>query len=150
MNLKRKRLLQIGLFMLAFIIISLLVLFVAPKFINQSAANNMNQFVHKWWGISTLIQYLIYIGIAFVVFPKIVNKKQCQFTNYLETLNDHPEEWNELVLQREKQLSALRLEKAIRLQHPKYCWFVFAGLVVFDLLAGQLPFLLMNQGGLSL
>lgn len=146
-----KRMLKI----LITIIIPLIVLYglvtIIPYFIVPEITTALKSKIESIWGISSIIQYCIYAAIAFYFYPRMASRKRLEVAQELqeiERIMASPErsefsEREHFEIQRDHTCFQRKLMRIDQLTHLKVQWVLMGILIVFDMLAGQLPYWLI-------
>ncbi|GBU09014.1 hypothetical protein AwWohl_01520 [Gammaproteobacteria bacterium] len=146
----KKRILKIALTIIIPVIILYILLAAVPYFIKPEAADVLNKGISKIWVISNVIQYGIYAAIAFFFYPKMVSKKRTKINIDLEMLDDASQkvdlsDQEYYVLNEQISFQMRKLNKINTFISLKSQWIVMGVLIIFDLVAGQLPYMLITS-----
>ena len=137
------------------IIIPLIVLYglvaLVPYFIRPQVTNALTSTIQSVWGISSVIQYGIYAAISFYFYPRMVGKKRKEVMRNLYDIQNIREssdyiEFSERELfdiQSDQDHFQKKLARIEQLMSLKVQWLVMSAFIVFDLIAGQLPYWLI-------
>lgn len=146
-----KRLLKIGFTIIIPVILLYTLVALVPYFIKPQVTNVLADKIESIWGISSVIQYGIYAAIAFYFYPKMAGNKRKEVLNALNDIvhikaNKDYAEFSESELfdiQTDEIYFHKKLIRIDQLMHLKAQWIVMSIFVVFDLIAGQLPYWLI-------
>lgn len=150
---KGKRILRVLLtLILPLVLIYVLIAFV-PYFIKPGLTQSLTHMITQIWTASSIIQFGIYVMIAFFFFPKMANKKRQIAMNNLLNMDEFKVEglYDELVAEDRAEFDAdyalfqRQIEKLNQMTSRRNQWIVMGLCIVFDLFAGQLPFWLMTR-----
>lgn len=119
-----------------------LLMFVAAIFfvvVGEDSIATINTYIQKYWSLATVIRLFVYIGISWFVLPRMLNtikhRKMLELHYYYEKAKQNPLCDMQTLWEIEE-----RLDKVARSNLSP--WFFLIGLIGFDLIAVQLPFLL--------
>lgn len=137
---------------LPLVLIYVLIAFV-PYFIKPGLTQSLTQMITQIWTASSILQFGIYVMIAFYFFPKMANKKRQVAHDHLLNMDEFKAEglYDELVEEDRAEFDAdyalfqRQIEKLNDMTCRRNQWIVMGFCIVFDLVAGQLPFWLMTR-----
>ena len=146
-----KRILKICLTIIIPLIVLYCLVALAPYLIQPQVTNALASTIQSVWGISSIIQYGIYAAIAFYFYPRMAEKKRKEVMRNLYDIQNIREssdyiEFSERELfdiQSDQVHFQKKLARIDQLMSLKVQWLVMSGFIVFDLIAGQLPYWLI-------
>ena len=151
-TLKQRILKAILTLILPLVLIYVLIAFV-PYFIKPGLTQSLTHMITQIWTASSILQFGIYVMIAFYFFPKMANKKRQIAYDHLVNMDEFKAEglYDKLVEEDRAEFDAdyalfqRQIEKLNQMTCRRNQWIVMGICIVFDLLAGQLPFWLMTR-----
>lgn len=146
-----KRLLKICITILIPLIVLYGLVAIVPYFIQPQVTTALTSKIESIWGISSVIQYGIYAALAFYFYPRMIAKKRSEVIKELNDIKhimasgDYMEfsERELFDIQSDQIHFQKRLARIDQLMSLKVQWGVMSGFIVFDLIAGQLPYWLI-------
>ena len=137
------------------IIIPLIILYglvaLVPYFIRPQVTTVLASKIESIWGVSSVIQYGIYAVLAFYFYPRMIGTKRGEVIKELDDIkgimasSDYVEfsERELFDIQSDQAHFEQRLVRIDQLMSLKVQWGVMGVFIVFDLIAGQLPYWLI-------
>ena len=150
-NTGSKRLLKIAITIIIPLIVLYTLVALVPYFIRPQVTTVLASKIESIWGISSIIQYGIYAALAFYFYPRMVGKKRREVMRNLYDIQNIREssdyiEFSERELfdiQSDQDHFQKKLVRIDQLMSLKVQWLVMGGFIVFDVIAGQLPYWLI-------